>query len=164
MAYSKRKLKEDNTSFADSDLREITKQWGGEAWEYYLASTVDVPLKESLLEKSDGIESIPQGYREAYQNMLQQDELPQVKAVIRVLLQHLSLREQRVVYGAFWEGKSLRDIAQEMKISKSTAANYKVRALEKLGKLLLKKISLEALQEKKFSESCPSFVGQNPLG
>ena len=156
-------LKKDGETLTDAELLEVTQDWGAEGWEEFLVATVEKPLKESLLDEPQDINAVADSYRTAYQDMLTSGDFPQLKAVIRLVLKHLTLREQRVVYGIFWEEKSLRTIAQEMRIGKNTVANLKTRGLEKLGRLLLKKIARNTNDTKEFNGSYHRLEGQEAL-
>jgi RNA polymerase sigma factor (sigma-70 family) len=157
-------IKRDNENFSDQELLEITKNWSGEDWEEYLASTVEKPLLETLPNDPGFIENCESNYRQAYQMMLAKEDYPNLQMAIRTILKDLTTQEQKVIYGVFWQEKSLSTIARELKVSKGTVENYKTRALGKLGFFFLEKFALNTLNIKGLDKSYDRFFGRKPIG
>ena len=157
-------VKKDSDTFSDQELLEVTKNWSGEEWEDYLASTVEKPLLETLPDHSEFIENCTSNYRQAYQDMLAKNDCPNLQSAVRAFFRSLTIREQRVIYELFWQEKSLRTVARELGIGKKAVEIYKARALSKMGRLFLDQIAPKPNPIKASTEVSSRFRGQKPIG
>ena len=60
----------------------------------------------------------------------------QLRLAVEQAMAQLSDTERIIIQSTYFEQKTIRKIAQEMKLSKSTAERIKQQALAKLSKLL----------------------------
>ena len=123
---------------SDSQLRERAKTWGPQTWERFLKETVDVPQTEILAE-SDTLENIASDSREHYQDMLSNDEFPNLNVFVGSLIRKLSIREHEVIHSVFWLGLTQGEIAKQLGVRKAVVRTYQNRALKKLGELFVEK-------------------------
>ena len=149
---------------SDDEIKNVAKIWGGDDWEHFLSSTVEKPLLEILPEDPGFIENCESNYRQAYQDLLSKSDHPNLQTAIKGLLKDLTTQEQRIIYGTFWEEKSMRAIARELNVTKWTIERYKARALAKLGHLFLENFVLKVNSSKGFKEVSSRFSGQKPIG
>lgn len=121
-----------------SELQESAKNWKPTIWEEFLKETVDVSLKETLLE-SMSIENFPFQPNQEDTNSIV-DRHPHLELFIRSSMKSLTIREYQVIYSIFWEGKTQCEIAKSLKITRSATRNYRDRSLKKLGALFIEKL------------------------
>lgn len=157
-------IKKDGDTFSDQELLEVTQQWGGDDWEDFLSSTVEKPLLETLPDHPEFIENCTSNFSQTYQDMLAQNEYPNLQAAVQAILRNLTIREQRVIYELFWQEKSLRTVARELGIGKKAIEIYRARALAKMGRLFLEQFSLNVKSTKASKEVSSRFRGQKPIG
>lgn len=129
------------SGFSEKELKERSKAWDALTWEEFLSKTVDYPLKEHITEKSSSIEHLDSSLREMYQQMLERNTFPKLEQIIGLLINELSKREYTVIFEIYWQGESLRKVAKNLDISKSSVAIHRDRALKKLGKLFFENIA-----------------------
>ena len=72
----------------------------------------------------------------------QETDLPNLGAVIRSLLNRLSVRERKAIQALYWDGMSQREAARELRVSKTAVFEYRNRALRKLGSLFIEKLMI----------------------
>ena len=130
-----------NRKISEKGLKEISKSWNAAAWESYLSNTIDHPLKEQIADKDGSFEQVDNSIRELYQEMLARQSFPNLQQLIALLTIELSKRENSVIYEIFWEGGTLREVAQKHNITISSVVSHRNRALVKMGKLLFKNIA-----------------------
>lgn len=111
-------------------IKEVSGNWTVETWEYYLL-TIEKPLKERLLE--------PRLYDEL---AARQDETvfqkfcisanPNTQKLIKLLLEGLSPMQRTVIEKIFFDGRTEREAAELLNISRSSVCVYKKRALDRI--------------------------------
>jgi DNA-directed RNA polymerase specialized sigma subunit len=148
----------------EDEIKNLSKTWKVDDWEEYLASTVEKPLLETLPNDPGFIENCESNYHQAYQKMLAKEDYPNLQLAIRTILKDLTTQEQKIIYGVFWQEKSLSTLARELKVSKGTVENYKSRALGKLGFFFLENFALNKLSTKGLEKSYDRFFGRKPIG
>lgn len=130
ISKSKNRTPQIEISDEDKVLREKSKSWSAEDWESYLR-TIEVGLKESLSSMGEvtrmGLTSNVFEYAET-------DCSDDVSELVENLLSLLSERQAFVLRRVFWDGKSERQIAKMMKISRQAVYDLKKRALKNLRK------------------------------
>jgi RNA polymerase sigma factor (sigma-70 family) len=148
---------------SEADLKKVSSNWDARMWEEFLSSTVEKPLRESHLNRLEE-SSISDECKDTYQELLHHEEAPSFKLLVHGLLRCLTLREHKIIYGYFWEGKSQYELAKELKITRSTVRNYLERSLKKLGTQLLQKVSQRKGLIDQDAEHGPHESAQNYIG
>ena len=133
-------------------LMDVAKSWSPEIWEDFLQTTVDKPLRESLVNHDCG-EEVDQSALDAYQDMMTQVRHPHLESLVRVLMKKLTIREQSVLHAIFWDGKSQKEIAAQLRIGRSSVLNYRDRALKKLGAMFMARLAAVPLQDERETRS-----------
>ena len=121
-------------ALSDVELKLISKDWTQEIWEKYLDS-IDVTLSDRQIgiQKYDVLaESMPHTCFEFSQT----DADDETKDKIAKVLLKLSPQQQKIIKMIFWEGRSERFIANELRVSRYTIKTLKKRSLRKLAELL----------------------------
>lgn len=124
----------DGKILSSMEIKKVCKTWGPETWERYLNSVVEVELEETLFNKGDGSEYVPE---DCFTKFLEQAELPKYKAALKKSIQELTVKQQRVIFLVFWRNYSLSEVASCLGVTKATAQGLKARALQKLGKNIM---------------------------
>lgn len=108
--------------------------WEAVKWEMYL-STLEVPQRETLTRK----------YDELCENLVAEDDIESkaededAVAGLRISLLSLSLQQRVVLHAKYWEGRSEREIAARLGISRSTVQVHLRRAIRHLQRHLSSK-------------------------
>lgn len=109
-------------------LRAESRTWNAQEWEAHL-KTVEVGLSESLSSRAEVLsQSIANNIFELSSSGCSEE----LSDIVNLLLAHLSERQALVLRKIFWDGKSERKIAREMKISRQAVYDLKKRALKNL--------------------------------
>ena len=115
----------------EDDLRSASRNWSANEWESYLR-TLEVGLSESLSSKTEVDQrAITNNIFEFSSSGCSEE----VSLVVEQLLAHLSERQALVLKKIFWDGKSERKIARELKIGRQAVYDLKKRALKNLRKV-----------------------------
>lgn len=109
-------------------LRVESRTWSAQEWEAHL-KTVEVGLSESLSSKA---EVVTRGISTNIFELASAACSEELSKIVSELLAHLSERQALVLRKIFWDGKSERKIAAEMKISRQAVYDLKKRALKNL--------------------------------
>jgi RNA polymerase sigma factor (sigma-70 family) len=132
------------------ELKAISKDWDQLIWEKYLDS-IDVTLSDRQigLQKYDALaESMPHTCFEFSQT----DADDETKDKIAQVLEQLTPQQQKIIKMIFWEGRTERGIAKELRISRTTVQTLKKRSLRKLSDLLKQVSSISPLvRDRKYS-------------
>lgn len=115
----------------EDDLRSASRNWNANEWEAYLR-TLEVGLSESLSSKN---EVNQRGITNNIFELSSSGCAEEVSMVVEQLLAHLSERQALVLRKIFWDGKSERKIARELKIGRPAVYDLKKRALKNLRKV-----------------------------
>lgn len=125
------KTKKRSEMQTEDDLRSASRNWNADDWESYLR-TLEVGLSESLSSKTEvNQKAITNNIFELSSSGCSKE----VSMVVEQLLAHLSERQALVLRKIFWDGKSERKIAREMKTSRQAVYDLKKRALKNLRKV-----------------------------
>lgn len=114
----------------DETLRRVSKNWNAREWESYL-QTLEIGLSESLASQAVvASKAISNNIFE----LSSTNSSEEISKIVSDLLSQLSERQALVLTKIFWDGKSERKIAREMKISRQAVYDLKKRALRNLRK------------------------------
>lgn len=118
-------------SLSEHDLKEVSKHWRQSTWERYLSS-LDGTLSEQQI--------APYHYNDLAERMeftcwehSQSEADDETTKFVAEILKNLTSQQMRIVQMTFWEGRSERYIAEELKISRSTVKTLKKRVLKRLA-------------------------------
>ncbi len=115
----------------EDDLLSASRNWSPDEWESYLR-TLEVGLSESLSSKT---EVNQRGISNNIFELSSSGCSEELSMVVGKLLAHLSERQALVLRKIFWDGKSERKIARELKIGRQAVYDLKKRALKNLRKV-----------------------------
>ena len=153
----KRWIDKNGECYGDAKLGHISKSWDLATWNYYLTSTVEEPLRETLV-KSSFIEHCPDDTNDKiYPIISDVERFPDVSANLPKFIKKLSPRERAVIEDIFWNGYTLELIAKRLNISSRAVRTERDRALKKLRKLYC----LNYLKNQKKIHGYVSFSTQN---
>lgn len=135
MSHEKPWLDKNGEHIPTGELSKMAKCWDMKTWEAYLNSLENYQ-SELLFPKAPPDISNDE-YVLLYKNLLHQEAYPNVRKVINAALCTLTPREQAVIRGVYWEGLTIKQVAKNLGVSRTTASSYKSRASDKLASLLL---------------------------
>lgn len=127
-------LNEKGHTLCEHDLREVSKNWDQTTWERYLNS-LDGTLSDQQLKPYE-YDHLAENAETTCWDLSQSSADDETKKFIENLLRHLTPQQQRIIQMNFWEGRSERYIANELRISRSTIYVLKKRILRKLARHL----------------------------
>lgn len=129
--------------FSDKKIEELGQSWDLETWDQYLKETVEVGLKEQLVNprKYDLMRENP-----SYNDLSGSKSQPhgagtlsrKTRNQIHLMKQALSRRDRYIVHYFFWEGLSTSDIAFLLKMKSQIVRKRKKQILKKFKRLLEK--------------------------
>ncbi len=119
---------------SDEELKAISKDWDQLIWEKYLES-LDVTLSDRQPRPCDYDEMAEKMEHTCFE-FSQTDADDETKDKITQLFRQLSPQQQKILKMIFWEGRSERFIAQNLRVSRYTIKTLKKRSLKKLSALL----------------------------
>ena len=164
MTNQKPWLDENGNVYSNEKLRVLKDGWNLETWEAFLKSDVEKACQEYLPDDPGFVENSQIGYSESYQDMASSERFPMLKEQVRAYLNRLTLKEQKIIQAIFWEGKSQRDIARELKVSRAAIFRTRDRALKKLGALFVDKfLSINSFNPSQGKGGHP-ILSQKPIG
>ncbi|MDB5036781.1 MAG: hypothetical protein JWQ35_309 [Bacteriovoracaceae bacterium] len=129
-------LNSDGTRKADDEIRKISKDWDPATWEAYL-QTHERRLKEVLLHGSNDIENFSVNAVAVLFDMAESESNPHLKRAVQIALNKLSNRENQILRLVFWDGKTTRDIAEELNISRFNVRRALERGLIKIREIFV---------------------------
>lgn len=115
-------------------LRTESKLWSLKVWSEYLES-IETPCSESLVSDSiysTGINRIT----ESVFKFAQKHSSREIQKKVRSAVSLLSPRQRNIIELTFWDNLSEREIAQKLKISRSTVKVMKKRSILKIQKIM----------------------------
>ncbi|MGE3756117.1 MAG: RNA polymerase sigma factor [Pseudobdellovibrionaceae bacterium] len=127
-------LNEKGHELSDYDLKEVSKNWDQETWERYL-QYLDGTLSEQQIRPYD-YDDMAEKMDFTCWTFSQSDADDDIKKFVGAILKTLTRQQQRILKMTFWEGRSERFIADELRISRSTVKTLKKRVLKRLAKEL----------------------------
>jgi RNA polymerase sigma factor (sigma-70 family) len=127
-------LNEKGHAVSDHDLKELSKSWDQETWEKYLNS-LDGTLSDQQLKPYE-YDYLAENAELTCWDLSQSSADDQAKDFVADLLKLLTPQQQRIIQMNFWEGRSERYIAEELRVSRNTVKTLKKRVLRKLARHL----------------------------
>ncbi len=124
----------DGKSKSDAEIREISKSWSQETWNEYL-ETIEGNLKESLLKWPGSIEHFIEDYSSLLFNLEKEEKNPHLRRAVQLALKKLSFREHQVLEMVLLDKKPLRQIAEELQISRRTVRSAIQRGYAKIAEI-----------------------------
>ena len=112
---------------SDENLRTASQNWSQSAWEAYLRNS-ETPLSESLLTQLLDFEITDSSQSEFFERS-EQCAPNALKSGVKLYLDQLTPRQRQILRLTFWDNKSEREIAADLKISRSTVKEIKKRVL-----------------------------------
>ena len=131
-------LNKDGSLKNDEELKKISKSWSQATWEAYLDS-LETKQQESLLDEPGDIENLSEEEYKDFWMLVdkEEEEKERLKELVRASLDELTHKERKVIRKMFWEDKSERTIANEMRIPHSNVSKLKSKAFKKIKKFIL---------------------------
>lgn len=127
-------LNEKGHALSEHDLKEASKGWDQETWEKYLNS-LDGTLSEQQLKPYE-YDYLAESAELTCWDLSQSSAEEEGKGFVANLLKLLTPQQQRIIQMNFWEGRSERYIAEELRVSRNTVKTLKKRVLRKLARHL----------------------------
>ena len=158
-------LDENGKMLKEDELKNQCNQWSPEVWEEYL-STIEVEQGEYLFDNPIDSENLSgEKQKEFYKNLFEQKELPQFKKVICDSMKVLSAKQQKVIFLIFWKNQTLSAVASQLNINKTSVMKLRDRALNQLGKSIVKAAVRPSTPEDMWSldESLPPATKGNEI-
>ncbi len=130
-------LDKDGNLYSDAALKKLNGAWSLEVWEDFLKSNVEKSLHEYLPDDPALVDNSMAGYGDTYESMSGDEKFPVLGSHVRKYLSCLTRREQQIIEAMFWEERSQRDLARELRISRNAVVSARDRALRKLGTFMV---------------------------
>ncbi len=127
-------LNQKGHALSESEIKLVSKDWSLSTWEKYLDS-LDTSLSDQQLNPRD-YDEIAEKMEFGCFEFSQTDADEETKDKIAAVMKNLSPQQQKILAMIFWQGRSERFIAFELRLSRSTVKTLKKRALRKLTALL----------------------------
>lgn len=124
---------------SDKKLKEISPRWDQDTWEKYL-NYLDGTLSEQQFHPN-AYEDMSEKMEKSCWELTQSDADRDSKSLVNSLFRELSTHQRKILKMIFWEGRSERFVARELKLSRSTIKVIKRRALKRLNALLRSEVS-----------------------
>ncbi|HLE11350.1 MAG: hypothetical protein A2504_16860 [Bdellovibrionales bacterium RIFOXYD12_FULL_39_22] len=118
-------------------LKIISKDWDQSMWEKYL-SWYETPSKEILIHHRT-YDALAEQMEESVFALSASGADDELKVFVRKLVSKLTPKQQRVIHMIYWDGKSEREIATELNLSRIAISKLKKRAFRKITMLWPKK-------------------------
>lgn len=130
-------LNADGSMKSEQEIKISCVNWSPEMWEEYLKN-FESSQKEMLLEQANDSESLSEEkFARLYLNLIQQEEYPKLRKVIKAALYSLPKNEQQVLHALYWEELSQREAAKKLSLSRTTLTNYRDRGLKRLADMMI---------------------------
>lgn len=119
---------------SDETLQEVSKSWDADTWELFLGSTVDVELSrnETLLDDYQYLIENSADHLFSFQTTLPE----KVRLKVQAAIKQLSLLQQKVIDGLYFQELSEREVAKELQVSQPRIHILKKLSLNKIKQLL----------------------------
>lgn len=124
---------------SDKKLKTISRQWDQETWEKYL-NYFDGTLSEQQFHPN-AYDEMSEKMEKSCWELTQSDADRDSKSLVNSLFKELSTHQRKILKMIFWDGRSERFVARELKLSRSTVKVIKRRALKRLNALLRSEVS-----------------------
>ncbi len=134
-------LDENGSMYPDSVIREIQKDWTPAIYDQFLKETIDVPLRETILDDPNQFNRLAE--RNQYSTFYPEFddgriEVPaKAKDYLEIAINELDETEKRVINGIFYEELTQVEIADELGITQCTVHSILERALNNLREIIL---------------------------
>lgn len=127
-------LCENGKRLSDEQIKTVSKSWDAITWEHYLC-WFESPMAETLIPERS-YDRKAEAMIETIFVRTQSHADDSLRNRVGKVLDGLTVKQRRIVEMTFWQGKSERQIADELNLSRSTIKVTKRRALSKLATLL----------------------------
>lgn len=121
-------------ALSEHDLKEVSKDWDQETWEKYLNS-LDATLSDQQLKPYE-YDYLAENAELTCWDLSQSSADNEAKDFVANLLKLLTPQQQIIIQMNFWEGRSERYIAEELRVSRNTVKTLKKRVLRRLARHL----------------------------
>ncbi len=130
-------LRPDGSKRSDAEISKLGKSWDAKTWKRFLDEDVGKITDDGRITYFKKWEKIP-GIEEKLADAQTSNRVANLnlRVIFEMAFEELSYREQLVLEKFFWDGISLRKIAEEVRSSPSAVHMAKQRALTKLKKIL----------------------------
>jgi RNA polymerase sigma factor (sigma-70 family) len=115
----------------DEELKAISKSWDADTWERYLI-WYEMPLKESQVHPREYID-IAERQSESIFAQAQGTSESLTQNLICLAIDDLPPRQREVINLAYWNGRSERAIAFELRISRTAVKKLKAKGLKRIS-------------------------------
>ncbi|MEZ4743985.1 MAG: sigma factor-like helix-turn-helix DNA-binding protein [Bdellovibrionota bacterium] len=117
---------------SDEQIKRECQSWKPSDWDNYL-SELESPQREVTFSKESSLEGFSaEECAGLIFSMASEEKFPFMKIAVKASLNNLTPKQRNIVHSYYWEGKTVVEIAQFMKISKQAVSKTLKAALHKL--------------------------------
>ena len=128
-----------NHELPDKCLKSISTNWDTQTWDRYLDATVDVNMKESLLDDPATVDTLSQErYQDDYIGLFgQSEEFPNLQNAFDEIIKCLPEKEAIVIRLIFYNGLNIPEVSKKIGYHKTTIIRLRDKGISSLKKMLV---------------------------
>lgn len=116
-------LSEDGSPISTEDLKKVCKKWGASIWEQYLQAYEPIIEEDENLDFKDDIDSLIQdaSSKQTFSELFELKDYESLKWFIdRCMTKKLSRKQATVLKQYYWEGQTMRQVAEALNLPVTT--------------------------------------------